>query len=77
MTIRAETGYCVLVRETCQYSASQVTWAQGQPRRSQLVDSAYMDWAMPIIQRRITQAGNPARALPKPRARSGLSGLTR
>jgi hypothetical protein len=57
VTIRPETGYCVLVQGTCQYSATQADWAQGQPHRSVRIDAAYMDMAMPIIQRRITQAG--------------------
>ena len=51
------TGYCVLVAEACQYAATEPTWAEGQPRRNVQIDSAYMDMAMPVIQRRITQAG--------------------
>jgi len=57
VTLRPETGYCVMVRAVCQYSATQMTWAAGQPRRNVQIDAAYMDWAMPIIQRRVTQAG--------------------
>lgn len=57
VTLKPEVGYCVLAQGTCQYAATQVTWAEGQPKRSVQVNSAYMDWAMPIIQRRITQAG--------------------
>lgn len=57
VTLAARTGYCVIVQGSCQYSATQATWAQGQPQRSVQIDAAYMDWAMPIIQRRITQAG--------------------
>lgn len=57
VTLKPELGYCVMVQGTCQSSATQTEWATGQPRRSVLIDSAYMDWAMPIIQRRITQAG--------------------
>lgn len=56
-TLAPETGYCVMVQATCRYSATQATWAQGQPRRSVPVDAAYMDRSMPIIQRRITQGG--------------------
>ena len=44
-------------RGACQYSATQPTFATGQPQRSVQIDAAYMDRAMPIIQRRITQAG--------------------
>jgi hypothetical protein len=57
VTLAPQTGYCAIVQSTCQYSATQATWAQGQPQRSVQIDAAYMDWAMPIIQRRITQAG--------------------
>ncbi|HEX8643739.1 MAG TPA: S1/P1 nuclease [Allosphingosinicella sp.] len=56
-TLAPETGYCVMVQSTCSYSATQATWGQGQPRRSVSVDAAYMDRSIPIIQRRITQAG--------------------
>lgn len=57
VTLAPQTGYCVMVRTACQYSATQMAWATGQPQRSVAIDAAYMDWAMPIIQRRITQAG--------------------
>lgn len=57
VTLSSRTGYCVMVSTACQYSASQMAWAERQPKRSQIIDAAYMDWAMPIIQRRITQAG--------------------
>jgi len=55
VTIRPEVGYCVMVQGACQYSATQPVMAA--PRRNVPIDAAYMDWAMPIIQRRITQAG--------------------
>ena len=55
VTIRPEVGYCVMVQGACQYSATQMSMAT--PRRGVRADAAYMDWAMPIIQRRITQAG--------------------
>ena len=57
VTRAPQVGYCVIVQASCQYAATQMTWAQGQPQRSVPIDAAYMDWAMPIIQRRITQAG--------------------
>jgi len=57
VTLAAETGYCVMVQSDCRYSATQAVWAQGQPRRSVPIDAAYMDRSMPIIRRRITQAG--------------------
>jgi hypothetical protein len=55
VTIRPEVGYCVMVQGACQYSATQM--AMATPRRGVRVDDAYMDGAMPVIQRRITQAG--------------------
>ncbi len=57
VTLAPATGYCVLVGAACQYSATDATWSEGEAKRSVQIDGAYMDWAMPIIQRRITQAG--------------------
>lgn len=57
VTLKPEVGYCVLAQGACRYSATQLTWAQGQPRNSVQIDGAYVDWAIPIVQRRITQAG--------------------
>jgi hypothetical protein len=57
VTLNPFTGYCVMVGPACQYSATQATLAQGQPQRSVRIDDAYMDLAMLVIQRRITQAG--------------------
>ena len=56
-TLRPEVGYCVVAQGTCRYSETQATWAQGQSKRSVEIDAAYADRAMPIIQRRISQAG--------------------
>jgi hypothetical protein len=49
--------YCVVVGTACQYSASQPTWVQTHQRTSVAIDTAYVNWAMPIVQQRITQAG--------------------
>jgi hypothetical protein len=59
VTLNPQTGYCIMVTGTCQYDATHATWGAvaGQTRRNVQVDRAYMDWAMPIIQQRITQAG--------------------
>jgi hypothetical protein len=57
IAIRPVLGYCVIVEGACQYSADQMTYVSGKPRNSVLIDAAYMDGAMPVIQRRITQAG--------------------
>ena len=57
ITLRPELGYCVMVQTACQYSSTLMSWSNGQPRRGVQIDDAYMDRAMPIIQRRITQAG--------------------
>ncbi|HKR23701.1 MAG TPA: S1/P1 nuclease [Allosphingosinicella sp.] len=57
ITLAPSVGYCVMVGQACQYSATEATWSEGEPKRSVQIDATYMDWAMPIIQRRITQAG--------------------
>jgi hypothetical protein len=57
LTIDQRMGYCVRIGGSCQYAADRPGWATGQPKRSQVVDAAYVDWAMPVIQRRLTQAG--------------------
>ena len=57
VTLRSDTGYCVMVGPACQYSATNMSWAEGERKRPVQIDAAYMDWAMPIIQARITQAG--------------------
>ncbi len=56
-TLKPELGYCILAQGACRYSADHLTWAPRRPRRSVLIDSDYMDMAMPIIRRRIAQAG--------------------
>jgi hypothetical protein len=56
-TLRPEVAYCIVRPDGCGYSETQATWAQGQAKRSVLIDAAYADRAMPIIQRRISQAG--------------------
>lgn len=56
-TIRPTVGYCVVRPDGCGYSETQATWSQGQSKRSVRIDDAYADMAMPIIQRRISQAG--------------------
>lgn len=55
ITIRPNVHYCTIVGPACQYSPSQM--ASAAPQTSVLVDRAYIDAAMPDIQRRITQAG--------------------
>ncbi|MEA3045671.1 MAG: nuclease [Sphingomonadales bacterium] len=57
VTLNPQVRYCVMVQSAGQYSATQMAFAQGQQKQSVAIDAAYMDWAMPIIQRRITQAG--------------------
>jgi hypothetical protein len=57
VSLQAEFGYCVIVQQACGYSLAQPSFADGQPKRTVLVDAAYMDRAFPIIQRRIMQAG--------------------
>jgi hypothetical protein len=57
VTLQDATDYCVMVAGACQYSPAQMSFVQGRARTSVLVDKDYIDRAMPIIQRRITQAG--------------------
>jgi len=57
VTLTPDVGYCVLVQQSCRYSAAQPVFAQGQPKRSVPIDAAYMDRAFPIIRQRIKQAG--------------------
>jgi hypothetical protein len=56
ITIRPEIQYCVMVQGNCQYSATQPTFPGANPR-TVAVNDAYATMAVPIIQRRITQAG--------------------
>jgi hypothetical protein len=57
ITLSPSTKYCVMVAGSCQYSATQGTFLQNQPRTSVAIDTGYENSAMPIIQQRITQAG--------------------
>ena len=49
--------YCVMVGPACQYSDALAVWDKDQPHKIVQIDAAYMDYAMPIIQRRLTMAG--------------------
>jgi hypothetical protein len=49
-------NYCTMAEGACRYSAAKLTF-DGPPRQSVLIDSNYESMAMPIIQRRISQAG--------------------
>lgn len=55
--LRPTLAYCIVGPGGCAYSATQPTLGQGQQKRVVEVDAAYADRAMPIIQRRISQAG--------------------
>jgi len=57
VTIAPATDYCTMVGGACQYSAARMSFADGARRETVLVDKDYIDRAIPIIQRRITQAG--------------------
>ena len=54
---RAATGYCVRKPGACWYSATEQTYADGDPKRVQNVDDAYLDWAKPIVADRLQRAG--------------------
>lgn len=55
VTIAPATDYCTMASGGCQYSAAAMAF--GGQRETVTVDKPYIDGAMPIIQRRITQAG--------------------
>jgi hypothetical protein len=54
---QATTGYCVLKPGTCWYSATEQSYASDDPKRVQIVDNAYLDWAKPIVADRLKRAG--------------------
>jgi hypothetical protein len=56
VTVRPEVGYCIMVQNTCQYDATHLAFDAAHPRTVP-IDPNYETMAMPIIQRRITQAG--------------------
>ena len=55
VTIAPATDYCTMIGGACQYSAARMTF--GSARETVTVDKDYIDRAIPIVQRRITQAG--------------------
>lgn len=55
VTIAPATDYCTMASAGCQYSAAAMAF--GGRRETVTVDKDYIDNAMPIIQRRITQGG--------------------
>jgi hypothetical protein len=57
VTVSPQTGYCIMGMGGCRYSLTRLAWEEGVQRRSMIIDETYMDGSMPIIQRRITQAG--------------------
>jgi hypothetical protein len=57
VTLQPAVGYCTMAGGTCQYSPTQLGFLQGRPRTSVVVDGDYIGRSMPVIQRRITQAG--------------------
>lgn len=53
-----ELQYCYVGSDECRYDHDRNRFAEDLPlRRVVRIDSAYADWATPIIQMRITQAG--------------------
>ena len=55
VAIAPATDYCTMVGGACQYSPTRPTF--DPPRENVRVDKDYIDRALPIIQRRISQAG--------------------
>jgi hypothetical protein len=56
ITTRPDVQYCVMVQATCRYSTGQEAFGGTSPR-TVVIDDAYALMAVPLIQRRITQAG--------------------
>jgi hypothetical protein len=57
ITRRPMTGYCIPKPGSCWYSATEQSYSNGDPKRVQNVDNAYLDWAKPIVADRLKRAG--------------------
>jgi hypothetical protein len=57
IALRPQTGYCIRKTTGCWYSSTRQTYANGDPKRVQLVDNAYLDWARPIVEGRLMRGG--------------------
>jgi hypothetical protein len=57
ITRRPMTGYCIPKPGSCWYSETKQTYSNGDPKRVQTVDDAYLDWAKPIVADRLKRAG--------------------
>jgi hypothetical protein len=57
ITLRPPTGYCIRKPGACWYSASKQTYANGDVKRVQNADNAYLDWAKPIVADRLKRGG--------------------
>jgi hypothetical protein len=55
--LRPQTGYCIRKTAACWYSATKETYVNGDPKRVQPVDNAYLDWAKPIVEGRLMRGG--------------------
>jgi len=56
---RVQTGYCIgmMMPASCWYSPTKEHYVSGDPKRVQLVDDAYLDWARIIVEDRLKRAG--------------------
>jgi nuclease S1 len=57
IALRPQTGYCIRKTAACWYSATRQIYANGDPKRVQVVDNAYLDWAKPIVEGRLMRGG--------------------
>ena len=57
VTLSPATGYCVRKEGACWYSEASRTYSYTQPKRTQLVDEAYIDRAAPVVEERLQRAG--------------------
>ena len=52
-----DVGYCVMVSDTCQYTADNRNFDEGEPEKVVVVDDSYLDRHAPIARKRIAMAG--------------------
>jgi hypothetical protein len=54
---KPEVGYCVMVDDTCQYTAGNRESEEGEPERVVVVDDGCLDRHALIVRQRIAMAG--------------------
>jgi hypothetical protein len=54
---KPDVGYCVMVGDTCQYTAENREFQAGEPEKVVVVDDGYLDRHAPVARERIAMAG--------------------